>query len=254
MENLKPYSFIIIGLYIRALRHCSTRTLRSFIIDQGERLLGVISKVDFPASDFEASKLRKFIEKTKTMESGMLTQIEVDELARIMTLFEEVVWAESSTKSIFIVNEGVYSLEKLMNYPEKMFAVGIFEKLPEIAKYDLRESFLCLPFSRATAAAFHILRATEAVLKEVYKLNIKRNRLDKPTWGDMTSALKKRRNIDQGLITRLDYIRLNYRNETDHPLLKYSPKDAENIVGLCVEVIEKMSTYFLKMGGGTEMK
>lgn len=127
-----------------------------------------------------------------------------------------------------------------------MFTVGVFTNLSELAKYDLQEGFLCLIFYRATAAAFHILRATEAVLKELYLLNIKRNQIKKPTWGDMTNALTKRKKIDKGLIDRLDYIRVNYRNETDHPLSTYSINDAENIVGLCIEVIEKMSFYVPK--------
>ena len=60
-------------------------------------------------------------------------------------------------------------------------------------------------------------------------------------WGNMIIALKKRRNIDQKLMNRLDYIRETYRNPTDHPDLIYNIEDAENLLGLCVETIGEMS-------------
>jgi len=163
-----------------------------------------------------------------------------------MGSIENMVWAEASTKSIFVVGGGRYSLEILMNQPEKMFAEGIFSGLSELTRYDLAEGFFCLIFSRAIAAAFHILRATEGVLKELYLSYVKKNREKNPTWGNMIVALRKKRNIDKNLLDRLDYIRTNYRNPTDHPLNTYSINDTENLLVFCVEVIEKISRVLPK--------
>jgi len=245
METVNPYSFIHIGLDIRALRHCSGLS-RSFVIEEGEKLTENLKGVGFQVSSVGISQLANFILKIRQLPQTTLEQNETEELTRIMTAIENMVWAEALTKSIFVVSGGRYSLEILMNQPEKMFTMGIFSGLPELIKYDLTEGFLCLVFSRATASAFHILRATEGVLKELYFILVKKNREKNPMWGNMVVALRKKRNIDQNLLDRLDYIRTNYRNPTNHPLNTYSINDTENLLGLCIEVIERMFSYFPK--------
>jgi hypothetical protein len=102
-----------------------------------------------------------------------------------------------------------------------MFKEGVFAELPSIARSDLTEGFLCLLFSRATAAAFHILRATEAVLREYYIKKVKRGREKNPMWGNMLIDLSKRRDRKEDLIKRLEYIKNSFRNPTSHPEATY---------------------------------
>lgn len=241
MQTINPYLFIIIGLGIRALRHCGGLTY-SFIVTEGERLTESLKNVNFQVSIAGSLKLKDFIEKNKHKQPNtILTEAEATELYSIMGEIEQMVYAEAQTKYILVASEKRYNIDNLLNFPENMFMPEVFLKLPILAQYDLGEGFICLAFSRATASAFHVLRATEAVLKELYFLKIKRGRDKLPTWGSMTDALKKRRDADQKLIERLDYIRLKHRNPTDHPDLIYNVEDAEDLLGLCIEVIGKIS-------------
>ena len=167
MEALDPYRFIHIGLCIRILMHSRGLAI-SFIADEARKLLNNLDGAGFQVSSVGTQDLKSFLDKLKTdvNQSRALTEEEVSSLSSIMLVVEKMVFAEAQTKRIYVLTEGRFSLDCLMNHPEKIFASGVFEKLPILARYDLKEGFLCIVFSRPTAAAFHILRATEATLKK----------------------------------------------------------------------------------------
>jgi len=66
MEILNPYSFIHIGLGIRALRHCTGIT-RKFVIQEGEGLAQNLKDVGFQVSSVGISQLVAFISKIKLL-------------------------------------------------------------------------------------------------------------------------------------------------------------------------------------------
>jgi len=151
------------------------------------------------------------------------------------------VFAEAQTKKIYILSESRFSLDSLINKPWQMFAKGAFICLPKIAAYDVSEAFMCIVLSRATATAFHILRATEATLREYYCQVVKRGRVKQTMWGNMVNHLRTRRKPDESLLQRLDYIRDTYRNPTSHPEARYTIEEAQDLLGLCIDVINAMS-------------
>jgi hypothetical protein len=244
MENKDPYIFISIGLGIRALMQCSGLS-RGFLIKEGEKLLNNVKSTEFQVSIEAFSMLEKFINNLQVLPDEILSSSESLELSGIMQKLEIVVWSEAKTKSVFIVSEKRYSLNVLLNHPENMFTNGIFENLNNLARYDFAEGLLCIVFSRPTAASFHVLRSTEGVLKDLYFKKVIRKREKKPMWGNMVNALKKKR-IDEKLLDRLDYIRENFRNPTDHPKDIYTIDEAEDIIGICTEVIGKMAEILKK--------
>lgn len=245
MEIENPYKFIAIGLGIRALMHC-VGFGRQFLIQEAEKLIANIKNVGFPVSSIGTLELETLVEELKKPQSSTLNPEESKELNAIMIRLEKMVWAEAKTKSIFIVSEKKYSLDMLLNHPEDMFQEGIFSSLNDLARYDFTEGLLCFVCSRPTACSFHVLRSMEGILKDVYFKKTKKSEREKyPMLGNMIKGLRSKK-IDQILLDRLDYIRLNYRNPTDHPQDVYTIDDAGNIIGICVEVMGKMAKILKK--------
>ncbi|MDQ8037424.1 MAG: hypothetical protein REI12_08385, partial [Pedobacter sp.] len=101
----------------------------------------------------------------------------------------------------------------------------------------------CILFGEATAAAFHILRATQSVLKSYYYIHRKQNRLANPMWANMIDQLraKTKNKPPAALLSALDLIRTEYRNPTQHPHATYQIDSAQDLLGVCIDVIGKMA-------------
>lgn len=242
MVSLSPYLFIHIGLDIRLLRHAQDFTVE-VILTEAQTLIRNLESANFPVSVAGSFNLKQFV---STLESDAdkkrkITSFETASLSSIMHLLENIVYAEAQTKIVYVVGETRFSLESLMEHPDRMFASGVFEKLSPISKFDLFEGFNCLVFSRATAGAFHILRGTESILRSYYQTKIKRGREQQPMWANMVNALNAKRNKNGNLLQKLDFIRVNYRNPTAHPDAVYSTENLQDLIGLCIDVINAMA-------------
>jgi hypothetical protein len=136
--------------------HCSGLSY-DFILAEAPTLIKGLKDIGFQVSSMGLQELNGFIDKIKAMpKNTILTSQQSDELHLLMRKIEQTVYAEASTKSIYIVNEKRYALDILLKNPEKMFTDDVFSTLPIIAQYDLREGFICLAFSRPTAAEDNI--------------------------------------------------------------------------------------------------
>jgi hypothetical protein len=118
----------------------------------------------------------------------------------------------------------------------------VFSFLPEITQYDLNEAGKCIAFERPTAAAFHLLRGIEAVLRLFYCTLIRTRRVPTLVWGAMTQDLKQRTKTKRytTLYNNLDNIRYSFRNPTQHPDAIYNIHEAQDLCPLCFEVITRM--------------
>ena len=71
-----------------------------------------------------------------------------------------------------------------------LFAPNVLNSLPPIAQFDFGEAGKCIAFERPTAAAFHILRATEGVLRFYYIRMIRHGRISTLMWGPVVADLR----------------------------------------------------------------
>lgn len=245
MREVNSYDYIIIGLYIRHLRHTKIISVAD-CIDTITELLKILEEAAFNVSIAGATDLRKLLKECKKLEKKeMLPSGLINSLEKIMPIFEHLIFAEANTKSLFYVTEKKYNTRYLLKNPHKLFADKVFVKLPNLSIFDFKEGFRCIAFGMGTAAAFHILRATEGVLKELYLKKIKRKKLDKNhrMWGPMLDQLRKKKTnkLPKALIDNLDNIRKNYRNPTQHPDATYTIDSAQDLLGLCIDVVNKMA-------------
>ncbi|MGD9584654.1 MAG: hypothetical protein AB7V26_13430 [Lysobacterales bacterium] len=240
------YVYIHIGLCLRLLRNISSTDTPELARTSVERLEQNLKEGTFVVclASMESTSYQDMMEAlsnadgTKAMPASLIRDISTE-----FTRLENIVFAEALTRKIYMLPSRRFNTEYLLSSPHMLLKVGSFAKLEEVAKIDFTSSCRCILFGEATAAAFHILRATESVLKSYYFHHRRQNRLSKPMWGPMLDQLraKTRNKPPDALITALDLIRTAYRNPTQHPEAIYEIDSAQDLFGVCLDVIGKMT-------------
>jgi hypothetical protein len=183
-------------------------------------------------SEDSAARLSNF---TLSKEKISVLKGKCEEIIRVMM-------AELEDIPVFTPNEKRYSFERLSKQVYKLFRENSFEKLSEIAQYDFSEAGQCILFDRPTAAAFHSLRATESVIRLYHDKVTETTAQEHATWGDLEASLKRHvPTIDSAITEQLTHIRKRYRNQTQHPRLRYDIEEAQDLFNLCVELVNRLS-------------
>ncbi len=196
-----------------------------------------------------AKDLARLYGELKEKEDGyLLTQDDVSQLSKIMSDLKHVIDAETIGHFAYIVTDKKIDTKKLLFNVKSLMDSSVFDNLDDLARYDFSETGKCIAFERPTAAAFHMLRGTESVLRSYYCLHIKRNRLNNPMWGQIVESLrkKKRNSPPKELLDNLDNIRHNFRNPTQHPDKIYDIQEVQNLFWLCVDVVNRMQKEISK--------
>ena len=243
MESKNSYSLIHVGLLIRHLRHTSVTNDVDFAVRNITALEQQTANAGLTVSISGMAKLISI--KSELSESDPTESLgpRAKDIVAGITTLEQIIYAESRTKSIYLLPERRYNTTWLLNEPVKLFRDGVFQKLPDLAQFDIGSAGRCVLFGEGTAAAFHWLRATEDVLRTYYRHHIRRNRIQNPMWGSMISALrsKSRNKPPANLLDTLDLMRVTYRNPTQHPEARYDVESAQDLMGLCISVISDMA-------------
>ena len=240
------YVYIQIGLCLRLLRNVTVSDKAKLSSSSIESLKTALQKGNFDVSisAMQSSKFSDLFESLKGVDE--LKPLPPDIVSSIREEFsklENVVFAEALIKKIYVLPSRRFNTEYLLSDPKQLLKSGSYEKLAEIAKTDFSSSCRCILFGEATAAAFHILRATESVLKSYYFHHRRQKRLAKPMWGQMIDQLrlKTKNRPPESLLTSLDLVRTAYRNPTQHPEAIYEIDSAQDLFGVCLDVIGKMT-------------
>ena len=178
-----------------------------------------------------------------TDKSSVLSKEQAEQLDQICDTLRVTLESELQTIEAFIVTPKRFDTNKLLNDVGSLMSPGIFSALPEPIQYDLSEAGKCIAFARPTAAAFHLLRGTEAVLRQFYCTLIRTKRVPNLLWGGMVQDLRTRKRTKKHttLYNNLDNIRHSYRNPTQHPEAIYDIHEAQDLLPLCFEVITRMT-------------
>lgn len=185
-----------------------------------------------------ADKLRSYAPDAR------ITPEHATELNEAVKSLRKTLSAETAILNAYVLTEKRMDVERLVKAPESFLNQETFNKLPSIAQYDIKQAGKCIAFETPTAAAFHLLRATEGTLRAYYCHFIKRERLPRPMWGDMIVALKARNRKpkpNKTLLDHLNNIRNNFRNPTGHPDMIYGMDEAQDLFGVVVDVLNRMA-------------
>jgi hypothetical protein len=214
-----------------------------FVLDQIAVFLESLAAFDLDVTARAAQTLRAF-EATmkKTDEKHGLSGAEAIELKEIMVDLKRTFKAEAQGKFVYVVTDKRLDVSKLLYDVPGLLAANTFAGLPSIAQVDFSEAAKCIAFELPTAAAFHLLRGTEAVLRDFYCSIVKQNRLPPPLmWGPMIDQLRARpAPPPKPVLDHLDIIRENFRNPTLHPEMVYDIDEAQDLFSLCIAVANRM--------------
>ena len=176
----------------------------------------------------------------KCAADSKLSADQATRLKKVMEVLRPTLWAESQGTIAYIISERRIPIELLMEDVGGLFGKDVFKSLPTLAQQDFSEAAKCLAFERPTAAAFHMLRATESVLRYFYCEKVKRRRAN-PMWGPMIQSMRQfPKRFSETLLNHLDHIRDGFRNPTAHPEKVYDLDEAQDLLSICVDVSNRM--------------
>lgn len=247
--NLQRYFFL--GTALRYLQDCEQgyriKKLNDSlcILDNIRIFLRDITELKLYVTKRAAHGLERFYENLKKDESKeSLTLEDSEKLKKIMNELRPTFDAESEGIFAFYATDKKYSIDNLIGGMDKLFRPGIFNLLSDFAKTDFIECGYCIAFERPTAAAFHILRGTEEVLRVYYKKFIRGKKKGFKTWGQMTFDLKNKNSGKKPnaiIVNHLINIKDSFRNPTQHPDKIYDIYEVQDLLSLCIDVINRMA-------------
>ena len=241
----KPiFQYISLGVFYRFIRDAQPGWRlygKAAILESTGAFVTLLENFNLPVTKRASTELTEYVkELAKKGRDHKLTAEEASNLKGIMIDLQKTLIAESGGQMAFVVTDKRSDVNKLLSNVAALMAPGVFESLPEIAKYDFDEGGKCIAFERPTAGAFHLLRGTESVLRQFYCSIVKRDR-EPLLWGPILAHLKKRRKKPPAeLLDHLDNIRRSFRNPTQHPEKIYDIQEAQDLFSLCIDVVNRM--------------
>ncbi len=127
-----------------------------------------------------------------TDKDAELSADQSSKLIELITDIRKTLAAELLGYEAFIVTPKILDTKKLLDDVASLFAPNMFSTLPDITQYDFTEAGKCIAFERPTAAAYHLLRGTEAVLRFFYCTLVHQKRVSPLMWGNMVIDLRNR--------------------------------------------------------------
>lgn len=249
MEKKSIWRYVFFGTAVRYLQDVKPG-YRYKIFGQGAILANIntcleqLDELGLKVTKNAASPLIRLRNEFAQIEDNqsVLSTEQCDKLKKICDKLRSTLEAELRTVETFIVTPKRLDTDRLLNDVGSLMSPGVFSALPEITQYDLMEAGKCIAFERSTAAAFHLLRATESVLRHFYCTLIRTRHVPNLLWGNMVDDLRTRRKTKKytTLYNNLDNIRHSYRNPTQHPDAIYDIHEAQDLLPLCFEAITRM--------------
>lgn len=253
MELKNPTDYILLGGQVRYLAGRSagdTAFGNEYIYSNITRLKRNLKNLGFSVShNLSLNELSSVETKLLALKEGdgvdelnvRITQEIASELIDVVLGIEKTIWAESKTRIIAIPVPRRFELQHLLSKPGDILGKGIYDRLTDLGRTDIAQACRCIAFECPTAAAFHILRAVEECVRMIYKSYFPRGDEKRP-WGKLTSEIKakSRKPIpDPILLGHLDHLRQRFRNPTDHPEKNYEIEEAEDLIHVAVDIINR---------------
>lgn len=139
----------------------------------------------------------------------------------------------------FLTQKGTYSTIALVEHAHFQVPEPTRSKLPDLTKQDFDQAGKCIAFDVPTAAAFHLLRGTEVVIREYYELIVpgpKQASKKMRNWGTYIRLLKHH-GADEKVTALLTHLKDVYRNPVFHPEEVYTDERVQVLFGICVSAV-----------------
>jgi hypothetical protein len=146
---------------------------------------------------------------------------------------ESLLLGELAVQPVYHVwRKRAYDTEALVGEGETIFSKELRDDLNEDELYNIREAGKCLAFEIPTAAAFHLFRCAESIIRRYYELVV--GELPKPkmrNWGLYIRNLRKC-GADEMVLAFLGQIKDLHRNPVIHPETKLGTEEALSLTAI----------------------
>jgi hypothetical protein len=164
----------------------------------------------------------------------------VNQIQEAAKEFETVLRNECQVMdTYFISKKGTYSTVDLVERASFQIPESIRPRVPELTRKDFDQAGKCFAFDVPTAAAFHLLRGTEAVIRDYYDLKVPGSKKAIPkmrNWGTYIRLLQ-RSNAPDSVTSFLTHVKDQYRNPVMHPEESYTEERVQVLFGVCVSMV-----------------
>ena len=249
MKTKSLFDYFLFGICVRYLQDAKASSPihdSKTLLTNVEKFFECLDELDFQVTRRASRGLDKFYWKLlRTDKDATLSDEQAERLSTLMEDIRKTLEAEIKGFNVYVVTPKRIEVAKLLSDVPFLFAPGVFRKLPAVARYDIQEAGKCIAFERATAAAFHLMRATESVIRAFYTHHIETEE-QLLMWGPMVNTLRRESKFSSSkeyltLFNNLDNIRLSFRNPTQHPDKIYGIQEVQDLWGLCVDAITRMA-------------
>ena len=247
MQKNQIFSYYVFGYNYYILRF---KNLDKQI--HGEARDAVISKIKRHIQFLKELKLEVTLKTSKDLIS-ILSEIEkhpkdakcdkvlAERIKNAINKADATLDAELELRDAYIVTPKRFNIESLLENPSQLLADKVFLELPTICQADFKDACRCIAFELPTSAAFHLMRSAEGVLRHYYGTVVRRGKIKSQNWGPIIDHLKSRRNsAPKTVLDHLDHIRENFRNPTQHPEARYDIDEAQDLLSLVSETINRI--------------
>jgi len=243
--------FFFFGTAVRYLQDATVGTRihdsagKMFILSNLRRFFRFIDDIGLQVTSRAASDLRRLMQELEgAAKDAILTTEQAKRLSPGMTDLRKTLVAEIEGFEAYLVTPKRLDVNRLLKHPEQLLAPQAFGSFPALARFDIAEAGKCIAFERPTAAAFHLLRATECAIRALCQKYVKRNR-PQLMWGPMVARLRAVRPLrgEESFLNNLDDIRLAFRNPTQHPDKVYDIEEVQDLWGRCIDVLNRIAKH-----------
>jgi hypothetical protein len=148
-----------------------------------------------------------------------------------------------------VTRKGAFNLGLLVTDATAIFSDDVRTEMDSDERENIVHTGRCLAFEVPTAAAFHIFRAAESVMRRYYVAVVGTVPAKKlRNWGAYLKNLQTHGGADPKILYSLEQIKDLYRNPTIHPETKYTPEEALSLVGLAENLISSMIREIRRRG------
>jgi hypothetical protein len=256
MKYVNVFRYYFLGQYVRALRiikdgviadptvvyvlASGIDALKQFIDNEDpERMRSSIAAGKELQIQIESALATIFkLSNNSTIVPAFDKSIE-DKVDRLMRRFDLMLGKEMADLPMFCVEEkGSYSLRSLVKGCAQYQPPNVKSKITSGIEEEINEAGKCLAFSRATASAFHILRAVELLVTElITKTGLPMPPPNRCNWGEYISVLRTG-GAPKEVTDLFQILKDNYRNPIMHPDDSLNLIEATSLFGICQSMIE----------------
>jgi hypothetical protein len=255
MQRLNGYAFYQIGFYMKPLENIgegiklrdiyypiwSAKTWLSWFLS------GTVIPISFSKESGE--KLVQVLERfapgqnavmPKEKAEQVFSAIDVFMITSGLREFQTVLQTElSKLDTYFISPKGIFSTSELIERADSIIPTEILNTISDSVRSDLKQAGRCLAFDLATAAGFHIMRALEGIIKDIYCPAFLGKKPTGNGWNSYIKCLEKTV-ADPKVLSILDQIRSLHRNPTIHPQVVLTINESLSLFGIAQSAIVAM--------------